>query len=139
MNKRGQEGVTLTTLLLIILGIVVVVIIIIGATQGFDFFFGKIGQLPGQSLQAAVSACEIAGETGLKADYCSQFRKVEINGEEQYVTCSFLEENKYLSKTLDNGCGDLAVDKAGAVLYCNNQKLKENMKVNNFACGSVTK
>ena len=117
LNRKGQEGVTLTTLLLIILGIVVVVIIIIGATQGFDFFFGKIGQLPGQSLQAAVSACEIAGETGLKADYCSQFRKVEINGEEQYVTCDFLEEGKYLSKTLDAGCGDLKVEKTDAVIY----------------------
>lgn len=87
MNKRGQEGVSLTTLLLIILGVVVIVVIILGFTGAFGFIFGKVDILPGQDLQAVVTSCAIAGSNGLVADYCLTFKEIEINGEKQYVNC----------------------------------------------------
>ena len=87
MNRKGQEGVTLTTLLLIILGIVIVVVIILGATGAFNFIFGKVNILPGQDLQAVVESCKIAASQGLIADYCLEFKKVEIDGVTEYLNC----------------------------------------------------
>ncbi len=87
MSRKGQEGVTLTTLLLIILGVVVVVVIILGFTGAFGFIFDKVNILPGQDLQAVVTSCEIAGANKLVADYCLTFKEVEINGQKQYVNC----------------------------------------------------
>lgn len=133
-NTRGQEGVTLTSLLLIILGAVVVVAIILGATGVFDLTFGLFEQAPGQSLQAAVSSCEIAGESGLKADYCSRFREVEINGKDQFVTCSWLGSKNYLEIELEGGCGELTVNEEA---YCTNENLKDGTMVNNHVCATA--
>lgn len=84
MNKKGQEGLTLTTLLLIVLGIVVVVVIIIGATSGFDFIFGKVNQLPGQTLEAITQGCGISAQQTLITDYCYDFKKLDDN---TYINC----------------------------------------------------
>jgi len=89
MNRKGQEGVTIGTLLLIVLGIVVVVVLIIGATNGFDFIFGKIDTLPGQDLQAVAQGCIIAAQNSLTLDYCEEFKEIELDGEKRLVNCEY--------------------------------------------------
>ena len=126
MNKKGQEGVTLTTLLLIVLGIVVVVIIIIGATSGFDFIFGKVKLLPGQSLETAVKSCEVAGSSNLKADYCREFKEIEVDGVTQYVTCTsgVIQNLMEGDKKLAGGCGNVAQNAEKE--FCLTDKIKES-------------
>jgi len=94
-NKRGQEGVTLTTLLLMVLGIVVIVVVIIGFTGGFNFIFDKFQVAPGQSLESVIQSCKIAAQAELSGDYCLTFKKVEINGVSQFATCNLgvIEDN----------------------------------------------
>ncbi len=87
MSRKGQEGVSLTTLLLIILGVVVIVVIILGFTGAFSFIFNKVSILPGQDLQAVATSCEIAGQNNLIADYCNTYKEAEIDGVKQYVNC----------------------------------------------------
>lgn len=94
LGKRGQEGVTLTTLLLIILGVVVVVVIILGATGGLNFVFEKFKLAPGQSLEAKTQSCIIAAKSNLRADYCNEFAQVKITGVTQYVNCEFEDVEK---------------------------------------------
>jgi len=85
-SRRGQEGLTLTTLLLIVLGIVVVVVLIIGFTSGFNVIFGKFKFLPGQDLEAVAQSCVVSANAGLLIDYCS-FKEVDFEGEKQFVNC----------------------------------------------------
>ncbi|GEM_PF-1103282 len=120
MNKKAQEGLTLTTLLLIVLGVVVVVVIILGATGAFDFIFGKIEVLPGQSLESAVQSCKIAAENNLKTDFCVNLKNVELNGKEQYVTCNYLKKD-YLGEVDEIDCGSLAPN---VKEFCESKKLK---------------
>jgi hypothetical protein len=126
--------------LLIVLGIVVVVVVIIGFTTGFDFIFGKVEQLPGQSLEAAVQACMLAANNELKADYCIEFRKVEISGQEQFVTCESLRELQsglFESTTKVVSCVGAQPD---APAYCKSQNLKKDTIVKGMKCtGEYTK
>ena len=140
--KKGQEGLTLTTLLLIVLGIVVVVVVIIGFTTGFDFIFGKVEQLPGQSLQAAVEACKIAADNDLRADYCNVFREVEINGLAQYVICDTTSiESNYPAEASKFDCFPPSTTSQPTDInikeFCQNQKLKKDTLVAGKKCESV--
>lgn len=124
LNKRGQE-LSITTIILIIIGIVVLVVIIIGFTQGTDFFFDKLNFLPGQTLESFVQACSIAGQSGLTADYCKSFKKVELNKQKMFVNCQYdevenlIDSDKRLSESkcgtesenAKKQCGDLRVQK----------------------------
>jgi hypothetical protein len=136
MNRKAQEGMTLTTLLAIIVGVVVVVVIILFVTGFFDKLNRGANQLP-SDLQAAVTACEMAGENNLKADYCSTFRQVTINGEKQYQTCYGIEKNPATinliaaNKVLKESCG--TVDNAEAQ-FCKAQNLDKNMIVRLSYC-----
>ncbi|PIN89124.1 hypothetical protein COU60_04640 [Candidatus Pacearchaeota archaeon CG10_big_fil_rev_8_21_14_0_10_34_76] len=131
LNNKGQEGLTLTTLLLIVLGIVVVVVIIIGATKGFGFIFGKVDSLPGQSLQTAIESCNIAGKNDLRADYCLDIKKIEMDGVEQYVTCGYLGDKALLDETISPVCGETVANFAA---FCDNQKLKDSALVEGITC-----
>lgn len=147
MRKRGQEGIGLGTLLLIILGVVVLVVLIVGFTKGFDFIFGKIGIAPGQSLQTAVASCEIAGQQELKADYCDEFKEVEIDDVKQLVTCDYLanpplnkiSEEKKLKESC-YGSGKSATTEG--LRYCQalfkQGKVKSDTRANNVLCASKT-
>ncbi len=107
MNRKGQEGLTLTTLLLIVLGIVVVVIIILGFTGGFDFIFGKVKLLPGQDLQAVVTSCQLAAQNGLTADYCLTFKEITIDGVTEFLNCQDARVQSSMDKSIENkvtGC-----------------------------------
>ena len=83
LNKRGQEGITLTTLLLIVLGVVVVVILILGATGIFGDIFSKREALPG-NLEAIAQSCKIAAGASLIADYCYEFKEVQ---DDEFINC----------------------------------------------------
>lgn len=115
MNKKAQEGVTIGTLLLIVLGVVVLVVIILGATGGFNYIFGKVNLIPGQDLQAVVTSCEIAAQNGLKADYCSTFKQVTIDGTKQYVNC----EDSRVSNNIDVDITKITCEPGAIVSFCN--------------------
>lgn len=140
MGKRGQEGVTLTTLLLIILGVVVVAIIILGFTTGFGFIFDKFKLAPGQDLQAVVTGCELAASNELRADYCSTFKEVEINGEKQFVNC---EDSRVQSNMGADSKGLITCSGSEVEDFCKTtNQLKESdwdkVKVNGRSCAVIT-
>ncbi len=139
MNERGQEGLTLTTLLLIILGVVAVVVIILFFTGFFSKVSNAAGQAPGQDLQAAVSACNLAGSSGLQADYCATFRKITVNGVEQYQTCESPAIQKLMdtNKLLQGGCGTNSIGAKDMQTYCQSEKLSKNTIVGNMYCSGV--
>jgi hypothetical protein len=130
-NKRGQEGVTLTTILLMILGIVVVVLVILFATGFFNKLNEGTDKLP-SSLQVAVSACELAAQSELNTDYCFAFREVEMpSGATEYHTCNDLKE--YTNTLYRLNCTSAAtVTDANA--YCAQNKLKKDVKVGSTLC-----
>ena len=135
-SKRGQEGITIGTLLLIVLGIAVVVVIILGATGGLNFIFDKFQSAPLQNLQAAVTSCNLAGERELKADFCSTFREVELDGKTQFVTCVFLKVENLLDNTkIKETCTDVSQTQV-ARDYCGTAASgkKDDVWVNGAQC-----
>jgi len=131
MNRKAQEGMTLTTLLAIIVGVVAVVVIVLFVTGFFNKVQGVTNQLP-SDLQAAVSACEISGSSGLTADYCATFRKVTVNGVEQYQTCASLSNYLQENKRLKDSCGTLSDTDPAA--FCASKKLDKGVLVSSYAC-----
>ena len=106
MNKRGQpEGMGLGTVLAIIAGVVVLVILIIGFTKGFDFIFGKWDILPGQDLETVVKSCEFSAQQGFKADHCSTFKEVAIDGKKQFVNCEDERVKANMDINIENKVG----------------------------------
>jgi hypothetical protein len=144
INKRGQEGVTITTLLLIVIGAVVAVVIILGATGALDFIFDKVKIAPGQDLQAVVASCEIAANAELKADYCSTIKEVEINGVNQFVTCSHgTVMSNFRADVKDVNCvsGEMMLDEEAVKAFCKSSgKIKsgdwDSVMVNGESCMS---
>ncbi len=135
LNARGQEGLTLTTLLLIVLGVVVVVVIILGATGAFDFIFGNVDRLPGQSLEVAVQSCKSADSLNLETDYCVNLKKVEIDSVTQHVSCDYLLGKNYFSSddlvNFGDGCKGA---ESQPVTFCTSEKLKDSYLVNGVTC-----
>ena len=129
-NKRGQ-GLSVTTLILIVLGIVVLVVVILGFTKGWNFVFGKIDILPGQSLQTAVKSCEISAQQELTVDYCNEFKEVKLAGKKQWITCDYIVDAGIaaLEKTIDD-CPDY---RDLAVEFCTNLD-KPSATVNGGVC-----
>jgi hypothetical protein len=133
-NKRGQEGVTLTTILLMILGIVVVVLVILFATGFFDKVSEGTDKLP-SSLQVAVSACELAARSELNTDYCLAFREVEMpSGVTEYHTCNDLKQ--YTSDLAELNC-EVSATEQDAAAYCAQNKLKKDVKVGSTLCSGT--
>lgn len=106
-GKRGQEGVTLTTLLLIVLGVAVVLAIILGATGIFGKIFGAGQQLTSKELEVVVQSCKIAAENDLIADYCLAFKKVT---DTEYIACFDSRVTAVLSQqgVTPKNCNNLA-------------------------------
>ena len=94
MNRKGQEGLTLTTLLLIVLGIVVVAVIILGVTGILGKIFSSGEEIIPSKLEAAVQGCKIAAQASLVADYCYDLKKI---GDDLYVNC----QNNRIATSLD--------------------------------------
>ncbi len=132
MNKRGQE-LSIGTLILIILGVVVLALIIIGLTTGFDWLTKIFDVGPGSDLEVVVQGCNIAAQGELYIDYCRTFKEIEIDGEEQFVTCEFGEVSKALTDTLDCA-GKGYVEAELAKTYCTGAGVKADTLVNGRPC-----
>lgn len=128
LNRKGQEGLTLTTLLLIVLGVIVVVMVVLFVTGFFDkLSSGTENVLPG-SLQAAIEGCQLAGDNGLTADFCLAYREVEIDGKDVYTTCMQSEIYNSLDKnTLQ--VSSCAGNHPDATAYCENMKLSSGTNI----------
>jgi len=137
MNKKGQEGLTLTTLLLIVLGVVVVVIIILGVTGVLGDIFSKKDTLPG-NLEAATQSCKIAAQASLISSYCYEFKKLS---DEEYANCEDSRiQNSLRQQNVDSsdlGCDGVLVTQA-KVGVCEGKK--DDVKLvssNTETCGDL--
>lgn len=113
IGKKGQEGMTLTTLLLIIIGLVVAVVIILGATGILGDFFGARDILPGQQLEVIAQSCKLAGEASLIADYCLEFKELDKN---DFVNCD--------DPRVKVAMGDVRID-----INCNDNQISPQVEV----------
>src|SRR3989344_2588836 len=139
MDRKGQEGVTIGTLLLIVLGIVVVVVLIIGATNGFDFIFGKVDKLPGEDLQAVAQGCIIAAQNSLTLDYCVECKKIELDGEKRLVNCEYSKISDSVKAT--QGITNLPSCNAGlvqekCVFYLTKEVVSSSGEYNDVKCNN---
>ena len=96
MNKRGQEGMSITALLGIVLGIVVVVLLVLALTGGLDPLIKGLGFAPSQ-LQTLAKACEGYATGGLAIDFCTYRNNIE--GKNSYVNCldTRIDKSKFSS------------------------------------------
>lgn len=123
-NKKGQGMSTEMMIGLIILLIVAVFAIWSFTQSGKDFWAKITGSRGGSTLDAAVSGCNQDVGTQAYDDFCSNLRDVNLNGSEQYVTCSYIADR--LSSVLT--CNP---DVQGASLIANCKALnKLKIKVN---------
>jgi len=113
IGRKGQEGMTLTTLLLIIIGLVVAVVIILGATGILGDFFGARDILPGQQLEIIAQSCKLAGEASLIADYCLEFKELDKN---DFVNCD--------DPRVKVAMGDVQID-----INCNDNQISSQVDI----------
>ena len=96
LNKRAQEGMTLTTLLLIIVGVVVAVVLILGATGILGDIFDTSEALPG-NLEAVAQSCKISAEASLITSFCYEFKEIDndryVNCEDARIRDSLVQQN----------------------------------------------
>jgi len=74
-NNKGDRELSIGTLLLLLLGIIVLVIIVVSFTGVWDYIFGTVKLLPGDSEKVA-QVCKFDVSSELKTDYCL-FKEVE--------------------------------------------------------------
>lgn len=131
LNKRGQEGVTLTTLLLIVLGVIVVVVIVLGATGILGDIFDIGSKRPGQNLEVVVQSCGIAADAKLVADYCYTFKELE---DDAFVSCDYGSVKELLvqqGKQAEFTCDSTSVSFGNAVKnLCLDQRESKRNSVN---------
>jgi len=134
-NKRGQQGMTIGTLLVIVLGVVAVVVLIIGFTLGTDAFFDLFKRGP-SDLQLTASACGIFAQGELYLDYCTNFKLVDVDGEDRFVNCQFSQIEAVSDPKLN--CQNQFPNRDLEAEYCNvlfrQDKLESNTKVNDGIC-----
>ena len=116
MNKRGQD-LPIGTLILIVLGVIVLVLLVVGFTKGWDYILNFFAVAPGKSLETAVQSCNLAGQGGLRTDYCLDFKKVDYAGETQYVNCEDDVIKTQLTTPLDSTCGDSVTEAVKTFCY----------------------
>ena len=73
-------------------------------------------------MESVVQACNIALSTSSKASFCSDFKKLKINGEVQYLNCK--DDRLTSSLQGDLECG---VDDVGK--FCTSMKTKITDKI----------
>lgn len=89
MDKKGQEGMSITTIMGLIIAIVVLIVVVLGFTKGTDWIFDKIGLLP-NDLNSATEACKTYADSDtLAISYC-QYRELTIEGKKQYMNCDHI-------------------------------------------------
>lgn len=119
MSRKAQE-LSITTLVLIVLGVVILVLLILGFTQGWDWIISKFSILPGQSLETVAQSCNIAAQGGLAIDFCS-FKKVKVDGRNEYVNCKDSRIQAGLSPDVDFSEMNSRCEDSAALSYCQNQ------------------
>lgn len=136
-QKRGQEGVTLTTLILIIIGAVVAVVIILGATGTLNKIFSKGGAIPG-NLEAVTQACILDAKNSLISDYCYTFKKIDdyeyINCEDERVKSSLTNQSiapllcdpTLVKSTVKNTCRDFSPTQKDRTMFNGNRTTNLN-------------
>jgi hypothetical protein len=115
VNKKGQE-MSVATLVLIVIGIVVLVMLILGFSMGWKNLWGKISGVSGSDVETAIQSCSLAATSDSTYTYCSDWRKVTIDGKVQYVTCTFGTISDHLDKKLPCSGVDAVGDKCKALL-----------------------
>lgn len=86
MDKKGQEGMSITTIMGLIIAIVVLIVIVLGFTKGTDWIFDKLGLLP-NDLNSATEVCKTYADSDtLVISYC-QYRELTIEGKKQFMNC----------------------------------------------------
>jgi len=140
VNKRGQEGWTLTNLLI---ALAVLVVVVVGIYYVYSYASTSSEQYLPSDLQKIAVACEVSAKLGDfgKVDYCTQPKPVTLGGNTVYVNCAYSEVAKYITDaTLKKSCDDVA-DK---VSMCNSLKVSmgsnwnsENVKVNDEQCNAI--
>jgi len=98
LNKKGQGGLSITTLVVIIVAIIVLVFLIYGFTTGFGNLWDRItaffGGGGGSNVDTHVTACGLACTTNSEFDYCGSKRDVSFgkgNARNGEYNCKALE------------------------------------------------
>ncbi|MBX4196461.1 hypothetical protein KW805_02655 [Candidatus Pacearchaeota archaeon] len=138
-DKRGQD-LSITTLILIILGIIVLVFIVLGFSLGWDYIFGKIGLVPGQSLETVAQGCNIAIQGKLNVDFC-QFKSAKIDGRKEYINCLDTRLTPSIKGTLLSCPSTIKFDQCKKLIenkeynvYINNDLVGQNTSVATEYC-----
>lgn len=88
MNSKGDSNMTLGTILSIVLGLAVVVVLIWGFSVGWGNLWDKVtGRVSSSNVDAIISGCQLACDTGAIDDYCNVKRTVKF-GDARNVTLS---------------------------------------------------
>lgn len=87
VNKKGQE-MSVSTLVLIVIGIIILVVVILGFSMGWQNLWNKINIFGGASnVQTVIQSCQLAAASDSTYSYCSEFKKVTIDGKTRYINC----------------------------------------------------
>jgi hypothetical protein len=129
VNKKGQE-MSVTTLILIVLGVVLLVVLILGFTMGWESLWSKINIFGGgSSIETVIQSCKIAASSDATYSYCSEFKKIKVGGQTEYVNCADSRVAGALDKTLP--CEDNVVE--GYCKGLSESLCKKGVKVNGKA------
>jgi len=142
MNKKGQE-LTIGTLILIVLGVIILVLLVIGFSVGWENIFKKFNIFGGGTdIESVVQSCKIALSSNAKYSFCSDFKKISVDGKVEYINC----QDDRVASSLD---GSISCDGTPAEDYCKNNlkgtlpllddpvegaDVKSNLKVNSKYC-----
>ncbi len=135
VNKRGQD-LSIGTLILIVLGIIVLVLLILGFSMGWSNLWEKINIFQGgNSLSTVAAACNTAVASSDKISYCTDFKKIKVNGKTEYVNC---EDDRVLvgvETKLD--CGESKEVRESERCQKFDDKDKEKTIVNSRSCTDI--
>ena len=133
VNKKGQGGMSTEMVVGLIILLIVAVVVIFSFTQtGKDFWAKITGSRGGTTLDAAVSGCNQDVGSQAYDDFCSNLRNVNVNGTEQYVTCSYIADRLSSVLTCDPNV-------QGATLKANCRAMnKLKIRVNGILINALT-
>src|SRR3989344_4429968 len=122
MNKRAQEGMSITTIIGLIIAIVVLVVVVLGFTMGWDYIFSFFKK-SNVDVAFITQKCEVLASSGI-GGYCND--RIELS-KNNYVNCPYAVTtfNISLESNIPNCDSD-----AGAKAICNKLRLEQGDKYN---------
>jgi len=131
-NKRGQ-GLEVSTLILIVLGVIILVLLVLGFSMGWGNLWEKVNIFQGgSSIESVIQGCKVAVSSASTYTYCSDFKKITVNGKIEYVNCEDTRVNSGLASKLS--CSD----SAGAIATeCNSLYDSAPMSGNKKDCSAL--